>query len=249
MSNNQRWVRIPTFEMFTALLAVPNVVIAEFRTYDKVSDAANFVELLFENPVENFINVINQSLSHVFLTSDFGSFYSQEFVQLSHAYGCDSNYVEEGWELSPDTCTWLKSTMISAMFNPSAQRGFYLLQEAVLKTVLLPITEASDVPADGIVFYDNNREHLLVQYPKGLFHLMYYNESDNEAYTVCSNIPSTDLGDLKVKKTHLVWKPLTLNLNNAKGLNESLKHLKETFISISGDTPDEWFDKQNQEVI
>ncbi len=242
MSNNQRWVRIPTFEMFTALLAVPNIVIAEFKTYDKVSDAANFVELLFENDADSYVKVVNPTLSRVTLASDFDSFYNRDFVQLNYTYRYDTNLINENGEFRPDTLQWLKTRLINERFNPANASGFYLLQEAVLKTELLPIIEATDVPADGIVYYDN-RPHFLTEYPSGLFHLMYYDEFDNETNLVDCNI--TDLSDIKVSKNCLSWQPLYINLSKGNGLRESLQHLKETFVSISGDTPDEWFDKQN----
>lgn len=242
MSNNQRWVRIPTFEMFTALLAVPNVVIAEFKTYDKVSDAANFVELLFENDADSHVKVVNPALSRVLRAFELNSFYSRDFTQLSYAYRYDANLIKESGEFRPDVHHWLKTRLIDEQFNPANVSGFYLLQEAVLKTQLLPIIEATDVPADGIVYYDN-RPHFLTEYPSGLFHLMYYDEFDNETNLVGCNI--TDLRDIKVIKNCLSWRPLRINLNTVHGLDESFKHLKETFVSISGDTPDEWFDKQN----
>lgn len=242
MPNNQRWVRIPTFEMFTALLAVPNIVIAEFKTYDKVSDAANFVELLFENDADSYVKVVNPTLSRVTLASDFDSFYNRDFVQLNYTYRYDTNLINENGEFRPDTLQWLKTRLINERFNPANASGFYLLQEAVLKTELLPIIEATDVPADGIVYYDN-RPHFLTEYPSGLFHLMYYDEFDNETNLVDCNI--TDLSDIKISKNCLSWQPLYINLSKGNGLRESLQHLKETFVSISGDTPDEWFDKQN----
>ena len=246
MSNNQRWVRIPTFEMFTALLAVPNVVIAEFKTYDKVSDAANFVELLFENDADSHVKVVNPTWSRVLRAFEFNSFYSRDFTQLSYAYRYDANLIKESGEFRPDVHQWLKTRLIDEQFNPANVSGFYLLQEAVLKTELLPIIEATDVPADGIVYYDN-RPHFLTEYPSGLFHLMYYDEFDNETNLVGCNI--TDLSDIKVSKNCSSWRPLCINLNTVHGLDESFKHLKETFVSISGDTPDEWFDKQNEGVI
>lgn len=246
MSNNQRWVRIPTFEMFTTLLSTPNVVIAEFKTYDKVSDAANFVELLFENDADSSVKIVNPSFTYVTLASDFDSFYNRDFVQLNYTYRYDANLIKENGEFTPLETQWWQPRLIEERFNPANVSGFYLLQEAVLKTELLPIIEATDVPADGIVYYDN-RPHFLTEYPSGLFHLMYYDEFDNETSLVGYNI--TDLSDIKVSKNCLSWRPLRINLNNAEGLNASLKHLKETFVSISGDTPDEWFDKQNEEVI
>lgn len=243
MSNNQRWVRIPTFEMFTALLAVPKVVIAEFKTYDKVSDAANFVELLFENDADSHVKVIKPSFTCVTLASDFDSFYSRDFVQLNYTYRYDANLIKENGEFTPLETQWWQPRLIEERFNPANASGFYLLQETVLRTELVSVTH---IPPDGIVYYDN-RPHFLTEYPKGLFHLMYYDEFDQEVNLVGSNI--TDLTDIKVEKSCVYWQPLTINLDNAEGLNESLKHLKETFVSISGDTPDEWFDKQNEGVI
>lgn len=246
MSNNQRWVRIPTFEMFTALLATPNVVIAEFKTYDKVSDAANFVELLFENDADSYVKVINPSFTRVTLASDFDSFYNRDFVQLNYTYRYDANLIKESGEFTPLETQWWQPRLIEERFNAAYVSGFYLLQEAVLKTELLPIIEATDAPADGIVYFQG-RPHFLTQYPEGLFHLMYYDESDNETYVAFLNSPN--LAGLRVKKTHICWQPLRINLSKGNGLRESLQHLKETFVSISGDTPDEWFDKQNEGVI
>lgn len=246
MSNNHRWVRIPTFEMFTTLLATPNAVIAEFKTYDRVTDAANFVELLFENDADSYVKVINPSFTRVTLASDFDSFYNRDLVQLSYAYRYDANLIKENGEFTPLETQWWQPRLIEERFNPTKASGFYLLQEAVLKTELLPIIEATDVPADGIVYFQG-RQHFLTQYPEGLFHLMHYNVYDNETYVTALNMPN--LTGLRVKKTHIVWQPLCINLSKGNGLKESLQHLKETFVSISGDTPDEWFDKQNEEVI
>lgn len=249
MSNNQRWVRIPTFEEFEQLMAIPNVTIAQLSSSEEIRDVESFASLI--NYQKDSVSVLDAASYINYTKEPFKSFYGG-FNEVSYrlCFGFDSSYKKAGYFAPTAENRQTQGFFSETYFNPLKLRGFYLLEEAEITVTRSDIRNAADIPADGIVYNPDDAERFICEYPKG-FYQVFSKGVTTPSVIPWVNLKESDLASLEYHSQHISVssKPITLDLRTKEGLSEIARHLNETFVSGTGDTPDEWFDKQNEGVI
>ena len=248
LNNNQRWLRINNFIDLINYLKVPNVVITEVSFEDSTStpiDTESFEHLnKFEKVFVSLVDPLSFRLYQNFEV--YGT--SQKVVKYTHTFTCFSSTSTSGTILNLSNPTWFENQFIHDCFNSARASGFYLLEQAVVTEKFLPIETIYDLPDDMTVYYQQGFHDLecqLFEYPLGNFTAV--DEDGDIAFNrlnfedVCSNL---------VRKVTTVshYAPLCFNINTAEGMRLAIEHMRDTFVSSTGKTKDEYFDEMNDGV-
>lgn len=248
LNNNQRWLRINNYEVFTRLITVPNVVIVavEFPfTHSKPLDTESFGHFnKFERAIVSLLDPLSvRTYKNPELYSS-----SQELINYTTTYTCFGTLDGEKSTTHIYKSLWHFEKLKDDRFNPIKPSGFYLLEQAVVTEKFLPIETIYDLPDDMTVYHPQGFHDLeckLFEYPLGNFTAV--DEDGDIAFSrlnfeeVCSNL---------VRKVTTVnhYAPLCFSIRTVEGMRLAIEHMRDTFVSSSGKTKDEYFDEMNDGV-
>lgn len=251
MSNNHRWVRIKTLETFLQMLADGNKVIAQVNCLGNPRVIAADIESFHHSicvgaPFEvRLINPrsFNSYASEVYEDVDYikwdtvAGFRPQVNPQL-HTKQKVQSHTETSWE-----------GFEKKYFNTDFLYGFYLLQRQVKGQVLQSLEKPVDIPSSGHLVRKSDGKHLYVfETPKGNYHV--FEPVGATARLTVSNCKFEFLKEhFATVKSETTWDAKPLDLTKTPYLVEAIQHLKETFVSNSGITPDEYFDEINKDHL
>ena len=238
MSNNHRWVRIPSLSVLSQLLAEKAVIVEVCPIHNhhnfKAQDAESFKDIVFYTQTE--VRLIDPA-----------SFINYEKVSTI-TYNSILGFKDspEGIVIPADVHThnYSNSQLLNQLrFDLSTTYGFYLLQKS-LGGGFKNIIDSSSIPEDGFVL--SRYHHLkrkVFEYPEGFYHL--FTESGEN--TSCLSLK--ELSDLYIVQVEPTWEAFSLNLDTDEGFAEAIQHIEQTFVSNSGITPDEYFDEINKDHL
>ena len=248
LNNNQRWLRINNFIDLINYLKVPNVVITEVRFEDSTStpiDTESFEHLnKFEKVFVSLVDPLSFRLYQNFEV--YGT--SQKVIKYTHTFTCFSSTSPSGTILNLSNPTWFENQFIHDRFNSAKASGFYLLEQAVVTEKFLPIETIYDIPDDMTVYYPQGFHDLecqLFEYPLGNFTAV-----DEDGDIAFSHLNFEDVCSNLVRKVTTVshYAPLCFNINTTEGMRLAIEHMRDTFVSSTGKTKDEYFDEMNDGV-
>lgn len=239
MSNNHRWVRVPSISVLSQLLAEKAVIVEVCPLHHHHNFKAQ--------DVESFKDIVLYTQTEVRLI-DPSSFINYKKVGVTTYNSILSlKDTQEGLVLPAevDTHHWVSLQALNQLrFDLSTIYGFYLLQKAQ-GGGFKNIVNSSSIPEDGFVL--SRYHHLkrkVFEYPEGFYHL--FTESGEN--TSCLSLK--ELQDLYiVHQVEPTWEAFSLNLDTDEGFAEAIQHIEQTFVSTSGITPDEYFDEINKDHL
>lgn len=250
MSNNHRWVRIKTLEEMMELLEVENVVIAQISETSGLKtpeDVDNFLEFFkYYNESGNLIISIIDPKSY--RTYQNTRFFKDCWAHLWFEWAIlrKENFTQGEIPFIRQQHWHCHQQLISSRFAKNKFNGFYLLQETKMEETFGKITKPEDIPADGIIYNTSGAARKVFEHPKGEYQI-----SKAESFSLVN----TDVTFQQLQKQYVlkgrqpVWHPLCYNIAEEKALDEVIIHLRETFVSTSGITPDEYFDEINKDHL
>ena len=238
MSNNHRWVRIPSLSILSQLLAEKAVIVEVCPNHNhhnfKAQDA------------ESFKDIVGYTQTEVRLI-DPASFINYEKVStITYNSILGFKNTQEGIVMPADVHTHNYSNLQllnQLRFDLSTTYGFYLLQKSQ-GGGFKNIVNSNSIPEDGFVL--SRCHHLkrkVFEYPEGFYHLF----TDSGHSTSCLSLK--ELQDLYIIQVEPTWEALSLNLDTDEGFAEIIQHIEQTFVSNSGITPDEYFDEINKDHL
>lgn len=238
MSNNHRWVRIPSLSVLSQLLAEKAVIVEVCPTHNhhnfKAQDA------------ESFKDVVGYTQTEVRLIDP------ASFIQYGKVSTITYNSIlglkntQEGIVMPSDVHTHNYSNLQllnQLRFDLSTTYGFYLLQKSQgggFKNII----DSSYIPENGFVL--SRYHHLkrkVFEYPEGVYHL--FAETGDHLCSLSLN----ELDEIYMVKIEPTWEAFSLNLDTDEGFAEAIQHIEQTFVSNSGITPDEYFDEINPNPV
>lgn len=238
MSNNHRWVRVPSLSVLSQLLAEKAVIVEVCPTHShhnfKAQDA------------ESFKDVVGYTQTEVRLIDpmSFKDYTRAQTITYNSILGLKDT--QEGIVIAADVHTHNYSNLQllnQLRFDLSTLYGFYLLQKSQgggFKNII----NSSSIPEDGFVF--SRFHHLkrkVFEHPTDLYHIF----AETGVYS--SSLSLKELQDLYIVQVELTWEPLSLDLDTDEGFAEAVQHIEQTFVSTSGITPDEYFDEINKDHL
>ena len=238
MSNNHRWVRIPSLSVLNQFLAEKAVIVEVCPTHNhhnfKAQDAESF---------KTFVSFTQAVVCLI----DPSSFKNYKKVGVT-TYNSILSFkdTQEGLVLPAevDTHHWVSLQALNQLrFDLDVTYGFYVLQEQK-SGGFKNIVNSNSIPEDGFVL--SRYHHLkrkVFEYPEGFYHL--FTESGEN--TSCLSLK--ELSDLYIVQVEPTWEALSLNLDTDEGFAEAIQHIEQTFVSNSGITPDEYFDEINKDHL
>ena len=238
MSNNHRWVRVPSLSVLSQLLAEKAVIVEVCPTHShrnfKAQDAGSFKDIVLYTQTE--VRLIDPA-----------SFIQYKIVStITYNSILGLKNTQEGIVVPNDVHTHNYSDLQllnQLRFDLSTTYGFYLLQKS-LGGGFKNIIDSSSIPEDGFVL--SRYHHLkrkVFEYPKGFYHL--FTESGDHLCSLSLN----ELDEIYMVKIEPTWVALNLNLDTDEGFAEAIQHIEQTFVSTSGITPDEYFDEINKDHL
>jgi len=251
MSTSHRWVRIKTLEEMMKLLEINNVVIAEV-----VSD---IFKLSAPNDAESFIDFFNYYNGgkdlrvSIIDPKSYRNYKNTKFLASTDPHHYATWVVLTEHILTKGKYPYLRGSfwdssrlLIHNRFNMSNFNGFYVLEEVRLCTSFNSIETPEDIPEDGIVYNLGNVARKIFEHPKGRYNIF---KEDTYEELVKGLVFDKVQNQYKVREDRGTWVPLTYDLSNEKSLDDVIAHLRETFVSTSGITPDEFYDEVNKDVL
>lgn len=251
MSNNHRWVRIKTLEEMMELLEIENVVIAQLSETSGLNipeDADNFLEFFKYHNESGSLDVsIVDSKSY--RTYQNTRFLKDRWAHLWFEWVLlrQENFNNGGNPFIRQQHWHCHHQLISSRFSKKKFNGFfYLLQEVKMEETFGKIEKPEDIPANGIIYNTSGDARKVFEHPKGE-----YQVSKAESFSlVNTDVTFQQLqNQYRIKMQQPVWQPLCYDISDEKALDEVIVHLKETFVSTSGITPEEYFDEINKDHL
>lgn len=253
MSNNHRWVRIQTLEEMTKLLKVENVVIAQLSEISGLNipeDADNFLEFFkyYNESGSLDVSIVDPKAYRTYQNT---RFLGNRWAHLWFEWAIlrKENFTQGEIPFIRQQHWHCHHQLTSSRFAKNKFNGFYLLQETKMEETFGKITKPEDIPADGIIYNlqtPSGTARKVFEHPKGE-----YQVSKAESFSLVN----TDVTFQQLQKQYVlkvqqpVWHPLCYDIADGKALDEVIVHLKETFVSTSGITPDEYYDELNKDHL
>lgn len=238
MSNNHRWVRVPSLSVLSQLLAEKAVIVEVCPTHSYHNFKAQ--------DVESFKDVVGYTQTEVRLIDPASFIQYKKVSTITYNTLLGLKDTQEGLVLPAEVAThhWVSLQALNQFrFDLGVTYGFYVLQKQK-SGGFKNMTKREDIPEDGFVF--SRHHHLkrkVFEYPNGFYHIF----TESGFNTSCLSLK--ELQDLYIIQVEPTWEALSLNLDTDEGFAEAVQHIEQTFVSTSGITPDEYFDESNKDHL